>query len=54
MPGLRPGATRWAIDVREQSAEEPAALVAPWAVDTTPEATPRLLIEQAWSATVVR
>lgn len=25
-----------------------------WAVDTTPEATPRLLIEQAWSATVVR
>jgi 16S rRNA G1207 methylase RsmC len=36
LPGLRPGATRWAIDVREQSAEEPAALVAPWAVDTTP------------------
>jgi hypothetical protein len=25
-----------------------------WAVDTTSEATPRLLIEQAWSATVVR
>lgn len=25
-----------------------------WAVDTTAEATPRLLIEQAWSATVVR
>ena len=25
-----------------------------WAVDTTPDATPRLLIEQAWSATVVR
>ena len=25
-----------------------------WAVDTTRDATPRVLIEQAWSATVVR
>lgn len=36
LPGLRPGATRWAIDVREQSAEEPATLAAPWSVDITP------------------
>lgn len=36
LPGLRPGATRWAIDVREQSQAEPATLVAPWSVDTTP------------------
>lgn len=36
LPGLRPGATRWAIDVREQTAAEPATLAAPWAVDTTP------------------
>ena len=36
LPGLRPGATRWALDVREQDPDAPATLVAPWAVDTTP------------------
>lgn len=36
LPGLRPGATRWAIDVRELAPDQPATLTAPWAVDTTP------------------